>query len=135
VTKKALKLEPHRNAKLQTYTVEVYCHKGERMSSPVKRIKGCWTQQEVVQGYTILEINNKQKPAYDSEPTGFLVFATTVLQMDGIWVYGMEQIGMKTYYQVWCLLPEPNEYTDGEKGSNRSRGAGEGVAGEHTVPS
>ena len=124
--KKGLKLEPYRESKLQTFTVDIFCHQGERMHSPVKRIKGCWMTQEG-QNYTILTANNKQLKCYDDNPTAGLVFASVVLQTDGIWVYGMEHIGWtKTYYQVWHLLPEPNEFTenkDAKKRSNRSGGS------------
>lgn len=83
------------------------------MAAPVKRIKGCWTNQETVEhlGYPVLTVWNKELKTQD--PAGNLIFASIVLQQDGIWVYGMEQVGMttKTYYQVWHLLPEPNEFT------------------------
>lgn len=132
MAKKVLKLEPFCQAKTQKFTVEVYCHKGLRQVAPVKRVKGCWMDSHVVQGYSVLCAWDEQSNSFDFAPTLGLVFPSVVLQMDGIWVYGMEHVGMKSYYQVWHLLPEPNEFTEEEnakKRINRSGGASK------TIPS
>ena len=131
--KKPLTLEPYRKKTLTTFTVEVYCIDGMRQAAPVKRMKGMFVQQEMVQGYTVMSFWDKEswaKHSFDSEPPLYLVFASTVMQMDGIWVYGMEQFfkgdKLNCYYQALCLLPEPNEYTeetDVKKGANRSGGS------------
>ena len=134
MAKKGLKLEPYRQSKLQTFTVEVYCHKGLRQCAPVKRVKGCWMDPQTVQGYTVMCAWNKQSKSFGEDPTLGLVFASVVLQSDGIWVYGMEHVSMtKTYYQAWHLLPEPNEFTeevkDAKRRINRSGGASKAIPG------
>jgi len=118
MAKKALKLEPYRQSKLQTFTVEIFCHKGERMPAPVKRVKGCWMDPQT-QGYTVMCAWTKQR-SLSTRNRLELVFASVVLQADGIWVYGMEQVSFnKTYYQVWHLLPEPNEFTTEEDNAKK----------------
>lgn len=117
MTKKPVKLEEYRQPTVQLWTVEIYCHKGERMPAPVKRLKNIWIQEEAVQGYKIVSLHRSD----GYERITSLVFANVVIQNvviqpDGVWIYGMEHGDLerpsKNYYQAWCLLPEPNSYSE-----------------------
>jgi hypothetical protein len=113
--KKAPDLQPYRKPKAQLYTVEVYCWNGERMAAPVKRIKHCMVctnEQDSVGTVAILYEFAKY------EEVARLIMCHVQLRQDGTWIYGVEDeesTTFKTNYQVWFLLPEPNEYSEEKK--------------------
>ncbi len=113
--KKAPVLLPYRAPKAQLYTVEVYCWNGERMASPVKRIKHCMvcTNEQDSVG-TVANLYEFGK----HDQVGQLIMAHVQLRQDGLWIYGIEDeegTSWKTDYQVWFLLPEPNEFSEDKK--------------------
>jgi hypothetical protein len=108
--KKSPKLESYRTPSAQLYTVEVYCHDGERMPSPVRRILNCQvvSNEQDELGTVVLVYSSGMQ-----EECGRLILAHLSLRHDGIWVHGVEdhESSFKNEFQVWFLLPEPNQYS------------------------
>lgn len=105
---KELELAPYREPKQLLYTLEIHCHKGQRFHSPVRRITGIWVDYRNNQQWTSIDARHDW-----NEPVARLHFPSIDLRQDGIWIYGMEYEKKQShgYYQIWCLLPEPNEYS------------------------
>lgn len=115
MAKKPIPQEPYRRATAQYYTVEVFCHKGLRQPAPVKRITNCLVHSERTAVGLSVTARDTRKKNWD-DVVGQLVLADLQLGMDGLWVHGVEGFDQaKTFYQVWFLRPEPNEFSPHEQ--------------------